>query len=134
MENFTIGIVQVINTFNNELFKMININVRIINGKFPIRALEEYVSVTDGNTRVSCFMANISGNQKEINASFTTNAFTIFSGNVNIEFGYGNEIMGVFENFDIHNNILPLNPIFADVNAPNADNAWLQNILDTQDQ
>ena len=133
MNNYTIIIAHVINTFNDELLRMINVKVTIDKGKFPLRALPEYVSVSDESNRVSCFKACISGNQKEINASFTTDAFAIFPGNVNIEFGYGGEILGGFENFDIHNNILPLNPIFADVNAPDADNAWLQNILDTQE-
>lgn len=129
MENFNISIDRVINTYDGEYFHMINVKVTIIKGKFPRRALPEYVSVTDGVHRVSSFMARVSDNEKELNASFTTDAFSVFSAPVNIEFGYGGEIMGVFENFDIHHNIVPLAPILSGVNVPDADNAWLQNII-----
>ena len=131
MENFNILISRVVNAYDGDYFQMINIKISIIKGKFPIRSLPEYVRVTDGINSVLCFMAHLSGNQKEINASFTTDAFDGFSGSVNIEFGYGGEITGIFESFDINNNIIPLDSIFSGANISNADNAWLQNHIDT---
>lgn len=127
MENFEILIERVINTFDGEYFHMVNIKVTIIHGKFPIRSAKLYVRVIDQTNTVSCFMSDISGNRKQINASFTTDAFEVFPGNVSIEFGYDDKPMGVFENFDINNNILPLDPIVAGIIVPDADNAWLQN-------
>jgi len=128
MENFNILISKVIGTYDEEYFHMIHIRVTIINGTFPIRTAKEYVRVTDGVTTVPGFSANISGDQKHIIASFTTNAFEVFPGTVNIEFGYGGETMGVFENFNIHLNIQSLDPIMAGIIVLKADNDWLQTI------
>ncbi len=125
MNNFSLNAAFVIDTINDELLLMINVRITRSDGNFVSRAMGEHVHITDRNVTVQPFNTRISGNRKEINASFTTDAFIVFSGLVNVEFGYESEVLGVFENFD-PNDIDPLDPIFAGIPVTTADNAWLQ--------
>jgi hypothetical protein len=129
MNNFSLNAALVIDTFNNELLTMINVKITRLDGKFAIRSLNEQVSATDGTITVPAFRTETTPNQREIKASFTTDAFTVFTGPVKIEFGYEKEVLGIFENFDPNHDIAPLDPIFAGVTAPNADNQWLQDFI-----
>jgi hypothetical protein len=129
MNNFSLNVALVIDTFNDELRKMINAKITRLDGLLAHRAPQEHVLATNGTITVPAFYAVVSQNQREINAFFTTDAFTVFSGPVNIEFGYGGEVLGVFENFDPTGDIDPLAPVFDGITAPDADNDWLEQIL-----
>jgi hypothetical protein len=118
----------VINTFNEELFHMINVKVTIIEGKFTVGQYSPFIRATNGTATAHAFVNSISGNQKEINGSFTTDAFDGFTTPFTIQFGIGQEVLGSFENVTTAA-IAPLDPLFADVVVPDATNAWLETIL-----
>lgn len=114
---------------NGSLYRMIGIKVTITDGKFPVRAPVESMRVTDGAQVVSAFLVSLSGNQKEMNGSFATDAFNIFSGEVSIQFGYGGEIYGVIEHVDPAN-ISPFGTGLAGIIFPDADNNLIQSLTD----
>lgn len=126
--NFILHIDHVINTFNDELYHMININVAIAEGKFTVGQSAPFIRATNGTVTVNAFVNSISGNQKELNGSFTTDAFDSFTTPFTIQFGMGQQVLGSFDNVTTAA-IQPLDPLFADVVVPNADNAWLETIL-----
>lgn len=131
MSTYSFQASHVINTFNGNLYHMINVRITIDQGKFPLLSLQVFVRVTQGTNTVYSWLTRVSGNQKELNASFTTDAFDAFTGNVDVEFGYGSEIMGVIEDVDINNVIISLDPLFSGTPAAMADNTWLQNTIIT---
>jgi hypothetical protein len=120
--------VHVINTFNDELYHMINATVTITNDKFTVSQYTPFIRATNGTVIVYAFTTSISGNQKQISGSFTTDAFAGFTTPFTIQFGIGQEVLGSFENVTTAA-IQPLDPLFADVVVPNADNTWLETIL-----
>jgi hypothetical protein len=132
MSNFTLQMNHVINAFNEELYHMINVKVKIVNGKFPVGAIHPFINASDGTEKAYSFITQISGNQKEINGSFTTDAFAGLASNFTIEFGLGQEVLGSFENITT-SAIAPLDPLFSDVTAPDATNAWLEDLLNNQE-
>jgi hypothetical protein len=126
--SYTLHMVHVINTFNDELYHMINATVTITNDKFTVSQYTPFIRATNSTVIVYAFTTSISGNQKQISGSFTTDAFAGFTTPFNIQFGIGQEVLGSFDNVTTAA-IQPLDPLFADVVVPNADNAWLETIL-----
>jgi len=109
------------------LYKVIEIVVINNSGKFPQRALEEGLRVTDGINSVDSFRCVISGNQKELIAFFTVDAFTNFATNSKIEIIYGRyDVTGSIENVNVHKVILP--DYLEDISHEIADNAWLASV------
>ena len=86
------------------------------------------VLVTDGINEVRSFRTSHSLNEKIALGNFTTDAFTIFTGNVDIHFGPLGRGVASFTNINLATLIQPLPPYLAALNAPDADNAWLANL------
>jgi hypothetical protein len=86
------------------------------------------LTVTDGVQGVDSFITIISGNQKELIAYFTVDAFTNFSNNSKIEIVYGGyDVTGAIENVNVHN-VTALPAILATIPHEIADNEWLENL------
>ena len=128
MSNFTLQMDHVIHTFNDALYHMINVKIKIVDGKFPVTSVAPFINATDGITTAHAFSTAVSGNQKEINGNFTSDAFTGMTTDFTIEFGFGKETTGSFEHVTAAA-IEPLDPVFSSVTVPDADNTWLQNLL-----
>lgn len=128
MDNFNLFIIQTVGSYEESYFNMACIKIVIIQGKFPIRSMPEFVRVNTGSSTIEAFQVNVSGNQKEMTGYFTTDAFSTITGNSNIEFGYGEDIIGIFSDVDINATILPLNATTSSAAFPDADNAWLETI------
>ena len=126
--SFTLHMNHVINTFNEELYHMINVKVKIVEGKFTVSQSTPFIRAIHGTSTAHAFITSVSGNQKEINGSFTTDAFAGFTTPFTIEFGIGQQVLGSFENTTAAA-IEPLDPLFAGVVVPDATNAWLETIL-----
>lgn len=116
-------ITETLKDYSNELYKMIEIRIILPNSKFEHRAVPLQLTVVDGFNKVRAFINQLSGNQKELMAYFTVDAFTGFAGNATIEFGY-DSLLDSIDNVDIQN-ITPLPAFLVDVPHQIADNAWL---------
>ncbi len=128
MSNYNLEISRNAINFDEEMYNGIIIKIDIVEGKFQFRSKPEYVIAKDGSNQVSAFQTNISGNRKEMIASFTIDAFGIFSGNVDIEFGFEGEKYGEFLAIDINTVILPYPQIITTISLPDADNNWLSTL------
>jgi len=128
MSNHTLRLTHVIHTFSEALYHMINVNIKTADGKFAITQSIPFIRAADGVSTAHAFVTSISGNQKEINGSFTIDAFAGFTTPFTIQFGVGQQVLGSFENVTSAA-IEPLDPLFADVVVPDATNAWLETIL-----
>lgn len=125
--SYTYQATEIINDFEQNLYKMIEIRVLSSNDKFQHRAIPIWLSVEDNNNVANGFSFALSGNQKELIAYFTVDAFTGFSHNSSILFGYGTEVISGFGNFSPQN-IPPLPDFLASIPHSIADNAWLQTL------
>jgi len=125
--NLSYTIQQTLKEYNIILYLMIEIRVVLSDSKFEYRAIPIGLTVTDSVNSVNSFISIISGNQKELLTYFTVDAFTNFTNNSEIRFGYGSELIDVIGNVNIHD-VLPLLSILESIPHQIADNAWLQNI------
>jgi hypothetical protein len=125
MENFDSNIIKVITDIKDIQCYMLQVKVRTLSGLFAVRAIPEKVWVESGATIIDAVKTSVSGNQKEMNGYFATDAFAGMT-SATIFFGYGPEIKGMLETSDIQNLIQPAFAIIPGI--PDATNAWLQNI------
>lgn len=125
--SYTYQTTETLKDYAGILYKMNEIRITSLDGQFEHRALPIRVIVTNDISTVESFICIISGNQKELLAYFTTDAFSIFSGIVKIKFGYGGEFINVIDNVNIQN-IISLPSLLAGIPHQIADNAWLQTI------
>jgi hypothetical protein len=127
--SYTYYITETLKEVQDTLYKMIEIRVILANSKFQQRALVSCLRVSDNtNNSVDSFITIISGNQKELMAYFTVDAFTNFSNNSKIEIVYGGyDVAGAIENVNVHN-ITALPTILAAIPHEIADNDWLENL------
>ena len=113
--------------FHGQSIRVIDLKVFLTSSRFRTSSLPLTVSVTDGVSTVKSWQLGFSGNLKEIDAWFTTDAFLNMGNRVKITLS----LYGEIQNVNISDFInLPPN---TDPDSVDADNAWLQNILDTQD-
>lgn len=129
MSNFSYDIMQTIEFFNGSpvqinIIKIIAVNAFVFSEQSSI----PFVKVIDNSSSIDSFSSRITGNKKEIHGFFTTDSFSIFSGNVSLEFGFSNLVIDEFENIDINNGVSVLDPIYAGLSAPLGDNAWLASL------
>ncbi len=110
------------------LYHVIHVRISSSDSKFPIKSSEEYLTVKDLGANVKPFDLRIARNQKEVDALFTIDAFSVFSGNVTIEFGYGGNVFTSFQDVDINTITTPLPPILIALPSIDADNAWLASL------
>lgn len=123
--SYTLSISENYYDVEDVIYQVILIRIITDSSIFTERADPLYVSVTDGNVIVKSFVNQLSGNKREILAVFTTDAFTAFTGLVDIEFGYRETPKHIFEAIDLSTEIQPL---IDPISVPQADNAWLNSL------
>lgn len=125
---YTYYIAETLFLYNNVLYKVIQIRVINNPSKFHQGALDWGIRITDGINSVDNFNSRLSGNQKELIAFFTFDAFTSFTTNSKIEIVYGGyKVTGSIENVNIHN-VIPLPVELEAIPHEIGDNAWLESI------
>lgn len=72
---------------NGNTYKVLQLRITSDSVKFQHLSSPTYVSVTDGTNQVSSVGSGISGNQKHLNAYFTTDAFIGFSSSLTVLLG-----------------------------------------------
>lgn len=105
-------------------YKVIAMGVINNYGKLRVGALYNRLRVTDGINSVYGFSVEVSGNEKEISAYFTVDAFTNFSADATIEILYGWEVVASIKNVNIHD-ITPLPAYLESAPYELLDNVWL---------
>jgi hypothetical protein len=126
MSNFLLDAAEVLQVFRGTEYRMIDLRITFDDGKFEHRATQFSVVVRNDSARVESFFALLSTDHKAIHGYFTTDAFEVFTGNVDVLFGYLGQPIGVIANVSIRPAELP--PFFVAVGAHNADNDWLANV------
>jgi hypothetical protein len=126
MSTYTLRIAQVAGSYDETPMVMIDATITDVNGRFFEGAVPFEAIARDGLATVHSFMAFLSPNGKELHAFFTTNAFEVFPGTFDLDFGLrGGRVIGTLENVDISASLIPLTPAEVALGLPNADNAWL---------
>jgi len=124
MSTYSLRIAQVAGSFDETPMVMIDATITAVDGRFYEGAVPFEAIARDGATAVQSFMAFLSPNGKELHAFFTTDAFAVFPGLFDLDFGYLGRVVGTIQNVDISTLIpLPLSDVA--LGFPNADNAWL---------
>lgn len=128
--SYSYTIKNTLGNFNDQLIKIISIVIKNDSDLFVERSIREYVTVSDGTNSVSAFFTDLTPNLKYLRASFTTDAFAIFTGNVEIKFGYGDDVLGTFSAIDINAAVLAAIPpqLVANGTFTIANNAWLASL------
>ncbi|HKP52944.1 MAG TPA: hypothetical protein VJ183_09855 [Chloroflexia bacterium] len=107
---------------------MIDATITADSGRFSEGALPFEATARDGSTIVHSFKAFLSPNGKELHTFFTTEAFEVFPGLFDLDFGFRGRVIGTFENVDISTALIPLPSFYAALGLPNADNDWLASL------
>jgi hypothetical protein len=121
--NYSLRLALVPGSYAEQSLYMIDAAVTAVDGRFLESAAPYEVVAHDAVNSVSAFMAFLSPNGKELHAFFTTDAFTVFPGTFDLDFGRLGTVLGTIPNVDIAT-LIPLSPSFAALGLPNADNAW----------
>lgn len=125
MSTFSLDAAEVLQVFRGTEYRMIDLRITFVDGKFEHRAMPFTVAVSGGNERVESFFTLLSPDGKVMHGYFTTDAFTVFTGNVDVSFGYLGQPIGGIANVSISAILVPLPSFLAAIGAPDADNAWL---------
>jgi hypothetical protein len=122
--SYTYEIKETLTEFSGALYRVIELKLVNVEGKFTHFSLPIEVKVSDGTLEVQSFKTTISGNQKELIACFTVDAFTGFSSSSSIAYGYGGEFEEVVTGVDVTS--VPSLPLYyASTPYTDATNAWL---------
>jgi hypothetical protein len=127
MSTYSLRIARVVGSYNETPLVMINATITIDQGRFAEGAFPFEAIARDDSNTVRSFMAFLSPNGKELHAFFTTDAFAAFPGLFDLDFGYRGRIIGTIQNVDIAA-LSPLDPFYATLGLPDADNAWLASL------
>jgi hypothetical protein len=127
MSAYSLQIAQVVESYDETPMIMIDATITAGTGRFSEGALPFEAIARDGSTTVHSFMAFLSPNGKELHAFFTTDAFEVFPGLFDLDFGYRGRVVGTIQSVDI-STLIPLPPFYATLGLPNADNAWLATV------
>lgn len=128
MSNFNLDATEVLQVFRGTEYRMIDLQITFVDGKFEHRAMPFMVAVSVDSQRVESFFTLVSPNGKVMHGYFTTDAFTVFTGNVDVSFGYLGQPIDGIANVSISAILVPLPTFLAAIGAPDADNAWLATI------
>lgn len=107
---------------NGNKYKVLRLKITIDPGKFAILSPKTYVTVGDGTNEVSDINNGISGDQKNIEAIFTTDAFGGFSASSTIKFGYDGERFNEITGFN-PSAVVALSPYLASLTYIDLDSA-----------
>lgn len=128
MSTYSLRLALVAGSYNETPLVMIDATIRNEDRRFYEGALPFEAIARDGTTAVRSFMAFLTPNGKELHAFFTTDAFDVFPGLFDLDFGNVGRVIGTIENVDI-STLIPLPPSDAALGLPNADNAWLASLF-----
>jgi hypothetical protein len=128
MSTYSLRIALVVGSYDDTPLVMIDATVTDVDGRFYEGALPFEAVARDGTTTVRSFMAFLSPNGKELHAFFTTDAFEVFAGLFDLDFGRVGRVIGTIEGVDISTALVPLEPSAAALGLPDADNAWLASL------
>jgi hypothetical protein len=126
MGTYSLRIAQVAGAYDEESRVMIDATITDQDGRFFEGATPFEVIARDGSRTLHSFMAFLSPNGKELHAFFTTDAFGVFPGSFDLDFGYLGKVIGTIEN--LNTSVTPplaLPPFYVALGLPNADNTWL---------
>ena len=124
MTTYSLQLARVAGSYNETPMVMVDATVTAGEGRFSEAASPFEAVARDGASAVRSFMAFLTPNGKQLHAFFTTDAFTVFPGTFDLDFGYMGDVIGTIEHVDPAT-ISPLSPADAALGLPNADNAWL---------
>jgi hypothetical protein len=127
MTIYNLSIAKVAGSYDETPMIMIDATITAGDGRFNQGALPFEAIARDGTNEVHSFMAFLSPNRKELHAFFTVDAFAIFPGLFALEFGPRGRVVGTIQNVDIAG-LISLDPLFAALGLPNADNTWLSTL------
>jgi hypothetical protein len=125
MSTNSLRLALVAGSYNETPLVMIDATITAVDGRFYEGAAPFEAIARAGSTTVHSFMAFLSPNGKELHAFFTTDAFAVFPGLFDLDFGYLGRVVGTIQNVDISTALIPLPPADVALGLPNADNAWL---------
>ena len=125
MNTYNLRIARVVGAYDETPLNMIDATITHNTGRFYEGAVPYEATARDGSTTVSSFMAFLSPNGKELHAFFTTNAFGVFAGLFDFDFGRVGETLGTFHGVDISIELIPLPPDIVALGLDDADNDWL---------
>lgn len=129
--SYSYDIKEVLNDYEGVLYKMIRIRIISDSTIFEHRALSQVVRVVNGANSIVSFEVDIPGNQRELHAHFTTDAFTGYAGLSEIHLGYGGEfdngLNEVITNVDL-SELTPLVGFASDLEFEIADSSWLSSL------
>ncbi len=129
MSIYSLRIAQVAGSYDETPMIMIDATITDVNGRFYEGAVPFEAIARDGASTVHSFMAFLSPNGKELHAFFTTDAFEVFPGTFDLDFGLrGEQVIGTIEDVDITASLIPLTPSEVALGLPNADNTWLSTL------
>jgi hypothetical protein len=126
MDTFILDAAEVLQTFRGTEYRMIDLRITCVNGRFEHRSLPFKVAVSNESQRVEAFFVLLSPDGKAMHGYFTTDAFTVFTGSVDVSFGYLGQPIGNIT--DISISAAPLPSYLAAIGAPNANNTWLADL------
>lgn len=127
MSNFTLRLAKVVGIHDETPMVMIDAAITHELGRFHESSLPFEAVARDGSHTVPSFRAFLSPNGKALHAYFTTDAFDVFSGSFNLDFGKIGRPIGTIPNVDV-STLIPLAPKYAALDLPHADNAWLASL------
>jgi hypothetical protein len=123
--NYKLRVNYILDHKNNTLCQLIHMKISLKKGLFQIRALQEFIEVTDGSTTERPFKLSISPNQKALMGIFAVDAFNSFTTNVEVRFGYLGEGYNSIISPSINTIIGVLPPDVAQLNITQGTKAWL---------
>ncbi len=127
MSTYSLRIAQVVGSYDEAPMIMIDATITADTGRFLEGAMPFEAIARDGTSTVHSFMAFLSPNGKELHAFFTTDAFGVFPGLFDLDFGPVGRVLGTIQNVDI-STLIPLAPDYVALGLPDADNAWLASL------
>jgi hypothetical protein len=127
MSTYSLQIALVAGSYDETPMVMIDATITADTARFYSGAVPYEAIARNGSATVRSFMAFLSPNGKELHAFFTTDAFGVFAGLFDLDFGQRGSVIGTIPNVDIAT-LIPLSPFQAALGLPNADNAWLSTL------
>lgn len=123
--DYTLHVQDIIKDFNNKPHRMVKM---VITGEqFPIRDAPLFVRIVDEGSREESWLTELAASRQEIIAFFPVD---IDKKGV-IEFGYGNEVLGVFRNPG-WKNFKALDATLIEKEVITVDRKWLKKMRDPE--
>lgn len=120
---YELHVEDIIRDFNHKPHRMIKM---VITGEnFPIRNATLFVRIVDEGRREESWLTELSASHQEIIALFPVDVNKRGS----VEFGYGNEVLGVFKNPG-WKNVKALDSTLIEKEVITVDKKWLKKMID----